>query len=76
MTALNVLAVIMIIGLWLNRYLMIVPFTVHGEEAVFFSWTGVSLILGGLAATILPVLIFFKLFPKVTVSTYEEPGGH
>lgn len=76
MAALNALAVIMIIGLWLNRYLMIVPFTVHGEGALFFSWTGISLILGGLAATILPVLIFFKLFPKVTVSTYEEPGGN
>ena len=55
---------------------MIVPFTVHGEGPLFFSWTGISLILGGLAATILPVLIFFKLFPKVTVSTYEEPGGN
>jgi len=76
MTALNTIAVIMIIGLWLNRYLMIVPFVPHGQDAAFFSWTGVSLILGGLAATILPVLIFFKLFPKVTVSTYEEPGGH
>lgn len=76
MISLNVLAVLMIIGLWLNRYLMIIPFITHGDDYVFFSWTGISLILGGLAATILPVLIFFKIFPQVTISTYEEPGGH
>ncbi len=76
LTALKVLAVIIVIGLWLNRYLMIVPIFADGNSPVFFSWTGVSLILGGLAAAIFPVLVFFKLFPKVSISTYEEPGGH
>ncbi|MFQ5736752.1 MAG: hypothetical protein ACE5GY_07800 [Thermodesulfobacteriota bacterium] len=76
LTALKVVAAIIVIGLWLNRYLMIIPFFSHDGSPVFFSWTGVSLILGGLAATIFPVLIFFKLFPKVSISTYEEHGGH
>jgi len=76
MVAMNVLSVIVLIGLWMNRYIMIMPFVTEGEGPFFFSWTGVSLILGGLAATILPVIIFYKLFPKVTITTYEEPGGH
>lgn len=75
-TALTVVSVIICIGVWINRYLMIIPVFSDGTKPVFLSWTGIGLILGGLAATILPVIFYLKLFPHVTVTTHEGGEGH
>jgi len=51
-------------GLWINRYLMIIPVFTDMGVPVFTSWTNISLILGGLSAVLLSVAVFFRLFPQ------------
>ena len=63
---LSIVAAIICAGMWLNRYLLIMPVFSDGSEWIVVSWAGISLILAGLAATVLSVLLFFKLFPQVT----------
>jgi hypothetical protein len=65
-SALFVVAALVCIGVWINRYLMILPVLSDGSEAVIATWSGISLILGGLAAVLLSLIIFFRLFPEVT----------
>lgn len=70
------LAISLCIGIWLNRYLMIVPVFNDGNEPIIASWAGVSLIAAGVAAILLSVTVFLKLFPKVTLTTGDGGGGH
>ena len=51
-------------GVWINRYLMIIPVFTDMGVPVFTSWTNISLILGGLSAVLLSVAVFFRLFPQ------------
>ncbi len=74
--ALFVVAALICTGVWINRYLMVIPVFSDGAQPVFLSWTGISLILSGLAATVLSVIFFLKLFPRVTVTTHDGEGGH
>ncbi len=68
--ALSVIAVLICIAIWLNRYLMIVPVFSDGSEPLIVTWTGISLILGGISSVILSLIVFRKLFPSVdTVTT-------
>ena len=64
-SGLSITACIICIGTWTTRYLMILPVFKNGSEPVLATWTGISLILAGLAATVLSVLLFLRLFPKV-----------
>jgi hypothetical protein len=62
---LAVIAVLICVGVWLNRYLMILPVFSDGSERIIMTWTNISLIFGGLAAMILSLIVFLKLFPGV-----------
>lgn len=62
---LAVIAVLICVGVWLNRYLMVLPVFSDGSERVIMTWTNISLIFGGLAAMILSLIVFLKLFPGV-----------
>lgn len=66
-TGLSIITFIICIGVWLNRYLIIMPVFSDRGIGIVMSWTGISLILAGLAATVLSVLLFLRLFPKVTI---------
>src|SRR3989304_2824130 len=46
--SLYAVAVIICIGLWINRYLMVIPVFSDGNGTVFFSWTGISLVAAGI----------------------------
>ncbi|MBI3397776.1 MAG: hypothetical protein HY026_00810 [Deltaproteobacteria bacterium] len=65
-SGLSIIAFIICIGIWTNRYLMILPVFKNGSELVLATWTGISLILAGLGVTLLSVILFLRLFPKVT----------
>lgn len=69
------IAFIICIGVWFNRYLMIIPEFSDGTKLTFFSWTGISLILGGLSALLLSVITFRRLFPDVTIHTHTGHHG-
>lgn len=74
---LYVVALIICIGVWVNRYMMVIPVFSDGTESVFFSWTGISLTAGGISSIFLSVIFFRKLFPKVPITTYvPKSGGH
>lgn len=74
--ALFAVAAIICFGVWINRYLIVIPAYTDGAQPTFLSWTGISLILSGLSATVLSIIFFLKLFPHVTVTTHEGEGGH
>lgn len=69
--SLTVVAVIICIGMWINRYLMILPVFTDGSVPVAATWTGISLILAGLAATLLSIISFLKLFPTITTTVRQ-----
>ena len=72
--ALTVVSVVICAGMWINRYLMIIPVVTKDNETVFASWTGLALILAGLSATLLSVNLFVWLFPRVNlISNNAEP---
>ncbi|MBI5642554.1 MAG: hypothetical protein HY954_03655 [Deltaproteobacteria bacterium] len=73
--ALLFVAFVICIGVWISRYLMIIPVFSDGSENTFLSWTGVALILSGLSATIISFLAFLKLFPGVSITTFTEKHG-
>jgi hypothetical protein len=64
-SALFVVAALVCIGVWISRYLMILPVLSDGSEAVIATWPGISLIFGGVAAALLSLILFFRLFPEV-----------
>lgn len=65
--AMFIVASIVCIGIWINRYLMILPVFSDGSIPIVLTWTGVSLILAGLAAMPLSIVLFLRFFPDVTV---------
>ncbi|MFQ5328745.1 MAG: hypothetical protein ACE5D4_02005 [Thermodesulfobacteriota bacterium] len=67
MAPMTVVAVLICVGIWINRYLMIVPVFTDGSETIVANWTGISIVLGGLAGTILGLEIFLKLFSYVSL---------
>lgn len=68
-TALSTVALIICVGIWISRYLMIIPVFSDGGIPVFATWTGISLMLAGLSSTLLSVILFLRLFPKVNIVT-------
>lgn len=73
--ALTTVAFIICIGVWVSRYLMVIPVFSDGSGYTFFSWTGIALTLGGLSAMLISFFAFLKLFPGVTITTYSEKHG-
>ncbi|MBI2413436.1 MAG: hypothetical protein HYV24_09535 [Deltaproteobacteria bacterium] len=73
--ALTTVAFIICIGVWISRYLMVIPVFSDGSGYTFFSWTGIALTLGGLSAMLISFFAFLKLFPGVTITTYSEKHG-
>jgi len=71
-SSLAAVAVIICTGMWLNRYLMIVPVFSDGSEFVLATWTGISLAIGGLSSVIVSIALFLKFFPGVTVTTVTD----
>lgn len=72
LASVTVVSVIVCIGVWLSRYLMILPIFEDGSSPSFATWTNLSLVLGGLASVILSVIAFQKLFPEVAVTTTPQ----
>lgn len=65
--SLSAVAILICFGVYINRYLMIVPTFTDGSTPVFATYAGVSLLFGGLATAVLSVMAFRKLFPGVPV---------
>ncbi|GMR04113.1 MAG: hypothetical protein BMS9Abin23_0002 [Thermodesulfobacteriota bacterium] len=74
--ALAVVAVIIIVGMLANRYLMIIPIYTDGDVSAAANWAGVALIAGGISAALLSIKCFLLLFPEVTVTTAIVKKGH
>lgn len=60
-------AVIVVTGLWVSRYLMVLPTFTDGEGALFMSFNSIGLLLAGLSGLLLSVMLFIKIFPGVSV---------
>lgn len=63
--AMAVIAGLIFVGMWVSRYLMIIPIFSDGSEWIIMRWTNISLIFSGLSSTILSLIVFFRLFPEV-----------
>lgn len=73
----TLVAVIVSLGMWLNRYLMIMPVFSDGNLAGYEQWTVISLFCGGIAAVVLSFIIFQKLFSSVPVTvSFDEEEHH
>mgnify|MGYP001612135017 CR=1 FL=1 len=62
-----VVASIICIGIWTNRYLMIFPVFSDGSIPIVPTWIGISLILAFLAAVLLSIILFLRFFPDIIV---------
>ena len=60
--AIATVAVMICTGIWLNRYLMLIPLFSDGSRPAALTWTGLSLIGAGLAATFLPIMALLRLY--------------
>ncbi len=67
--ALAVVAIIISLGVLVNRYLMIIPIYSHGDVSAETIWAGVALVAAGVSAVLLSVKCFLLIFPDVTVTT-------
>ena len=77
--SLSFVAILICSAMWINRYLMIIPQFSDGSSRVFMTWTGISLLLGGISVTVLSALLFLRFFPQISVvaaSTESEHGHH
>ena len=66
-SAMTVIAILICVGIWIDRYLMILPVLSDGSEWIIATWTNLSLVFGGLSAAFLSVIAFLRLFPDVKV---------
>jgi hypothetical protein len=66
--AFSAVAFIICIGVLINRYLIVIPVFTDGKENVFATYTGVSLLVSGLAAVLLSFIAFRNLFPGLHVT--------
>lgn len=57
------IALIICIGVWVNKYLTILPVFSEGGTPVIATWAGISQIFGWMAAAILSLVIFLRLCP-------------
>ncbi len=64
--AMTLLAIIINIGIWLNRYLIVIPALVEGHHP-FMSLLEVSIIISLISGFLLMLLIFINMFPMVSM---------
>lgn len=75
--AMAVVASIICVGIWINRYLLIVPiYTGEGDVSVLATGTGIFITIASGAATILSIYAFRRFFPSVTLTTGMKKSGH
>lgn len=60
--AIATVAVMICTGIWLNRYLMLIPLFSDGRRSAALTWTGLSLITAGLAATLLAIITLLRCY--------------
>ena len=70
-------SVFIVIGMWLERYTIVVPTLVNprlpGEHHVYFpSWVEISIMAGCFAAFILFYVLFTKVFPIISIWEMRE----
>ena len=73
--SLTAVAVIICTGVWMNRYLMVVSVFSDGTTPVLATYTGVSLIFAGLAAVVLSLFFFNKVFPGISLQVWTDYEG-
>ncbi len=73
---LTYVAISICIGVWFNRYLMVIPVFTDASVPVFATWTGLSLLAGGVASIFLSIMVFLKLFPGISMTTGGADSGH
>lgn len=74
--SLSAVAFIICIGIWINRYLMVMPVFTNGEESVFATYTGVALFFAGLATVLLSFIAFRAFSPAVNLVPASTPKEH
>jgi len=65
-SAMILVAIIINIGIWMNRYLLVLPGLVKDHE-IFASFTEISITLGFLAGFLFVLLLSFNMFPMVSM---------
>ncbi len=73
--AMAVIAGLIFTGMWVSRYLMVIPIFSEGSDWIIMSWTNLSLVFGGLSSAILSLAAFFRFFPDANVAPTCE-GAH
>ena len=73
-SALAVVSFVICAGVWINRYLMVIPVFSDGTRPVFATWTGFSLIFTGIAALLLSVKVFLKFYPVLEQTAHVHHG--
>ncbi len=69
-TTLAIFATIVLVGLWLERYLMVYPSVVHSEGGIPFALTEVGISLGFLGLFLLSFFWFTSRYPTVAVQDF------
>jgi len=64
--ALTLLAVVINVGVWLNRYLIVIPGLVEGHLP-FTSFSEITMTIGLFTGFLFVLLIFFNMFPMVSM---------
>jgi len=62
----TLLAIVINIGIWLNRYLIVIPSIVEGHHP-FMSFLEVTMLVSLLSGFLLILLIFINIFPMVSM---------
>jgi Ni/Fe-hydrogenase subunit HybB-like protein len=75
-----VAAAFVVVGMWLKRMLIVVPTVAHplitGPWGTLqITWVAVGLTIGAAAAIPLLLMLFFKLFPLLSIYEMEELAG-
>ncbi len=69
-TTLAIFATIVLVGLWLERYLMVYPSVIHSEGGIPFALTEVGISLGFLGLFLLSFFWFTSRYPTVAVQDF------
>jgi molybdopterin-containing oxidoreductase family membrane subunit len=75
-----VAASLVVVGMWLKRMLIVVPVVTHPLIAdtwgiLQITWVAAGVTIGAAAAIPLLLMLFFKLFPVLSVYEMEELGA-
>lgn len=75
--AMAIIAGLIFAGMWVSRYLMVLPIFSDGGDWIIMSWTNISLVFGGLSSTVLSLAVFFRFFPEANAAPPCEvaPAG-